>query len=72
MGRVSFRGAEVSCPNNFVHCLHVNQLVLPEYYLNFLPENCYLKNSREAAAPLNPMGHMPMCVYRPIYAHVTN
>ena len=61
-GRVSFGrgGAEVSCANIFFHCLHETQVVLPEYYLNFLPENGYLKNSRGAAAPLSPMAHTPM------------
>ena len=49
MGRVSFRGHAVSCPNNFFHCFHVNQVVLPEYYPIFLPKNGYLNNSRGAA-----------------------
>ena len=40
----------------FVHYLHVNQGVLPEYYLIFCPENGCFKNSRGAAAPLNPNG----------------
>ena len=55
-------GAEVSCPNNF-HCLHVNQVVLPEYYLIFPPENGYLKilGGAGAAGPLSPMGRTPMC-----------
>ena len=35
-------------------------MVLPEYYLIYLPENGYLKNSRGAAAPRSPMGRMPM------------
>ena len=52
MGRVSFRGAEVSrpllLPEYFLHCrLPENQVVLPEYcMIFFLPENCYLKNSK--------------------------
>ena len=37
-GRVSFREAEVSCLNIFFHCLHENQVVLPEYYLIFCPK----------------------------------
>ena len=31
------QGAEVSCPNICFHCLHENQVVLPEYYLIFGP-----------------------------------
>ena len=46
-GRVSFRGGggggEVSCPNIFVHCLHENQVVLPEYYLIFWPKMAFWK-----------------------------
>ena len=35
-GPVSFRGAEVSCLNNyFIHCLRENKVVLPEYYMIF-------------------------------------
>ena len=62
MGRVSFGGGGgwSLLPKYFFHCLHENQVVLPEYYLIFLPENGYLKNSRGARAPLSPMGGMPM------------
>ena len=59
-GRVSFRAAEFSCPNIFCHCLHENQVDLPEYYLIFLPKNGYLKISRGATAPLSPTGRTPM------------
>ena len=45
MGRVSFRGAEVSFPNIFP-LLAQTSSGLPEYYLIFLPENGYFRNSR--------------------------
>ena len=44
----------------FFHCLYENQVVLPEYYQIFLPENGYLKNSRGgggAAAPNGPYAY---------------
>ena len=33
-GPISFKGAEVGCPN-FLHCLPENEVVLPEYYMIF-------------------------------------
>ena len=36
-------------PEYFFHCLHENQVNLPECYLIFLPKNGYLKNSRGTA-----------------------
>ena len=42
-GPVSFRGAEVSCPKIFSIACPENQVVLPEYYFFFLPENGYWK-----------------------------
>ena len=44
-GPVSFRGAEISCPNTeyFIHCFPENQLVLPELHYFFGPENGFVK-----------------------------
>ena len=41
-----------------IACMKINGFarILPV----FLPKNCYLKNSRGAAAPLSSMGRMPM------------
>ena len=37
-GWVSFRGAEVSCPNIVFHCLHENQMVCPNITWFFCPK----------------------------------
>ena len=63
-GRVSFRGAEVSCPNIFFHdsCTKIKWFCPNITW--FFARNGYLKNSRGggggAAAPLSPMGRTPM------------
>ena len=45
-------GAEVFCPNIFFHCLHVNQVVLSEYYLiPPPPENGLFEKFKGAAPP---------------------
>ena len=50
--RDEFRsGAEVSCPNMFSHCLHENQVDLPEYYLIFPPRKWLFEKLQGAAAP---------------------
>ena len=47
-------GAEASCPNVFSHCLHANQVVLPEYYLICLPKMDNKKSIGVAAPPPAP------------------
>ena len=59
-GQVSFRGAEVSCPNIFFPLLARKSSGFAQILPDFLPEYCYLKNSRGAAAPFSPMGRTPM------------
>ena len=50
-------------PEYISHCLHENQVVLPEYHLIFfLPENGYLKNSKGAAATLSPIVRLHVCM----------
>ena len=59
-GRVSFRGTDVIFISRiFFHSLHENQVDLPEYYLIFLPESGYLKNSRGKGGCSPPQTHGP-------------
>ena len=55
-GPISFRGAEVSCPNIFpIACPKFRQVVLPEYYMiSFLPEYGCLKKNLGGCIPPPP------------------
>ena len=55
-----FRGAEVSCPNIFsIACTKI-KWICPNITWFFGLKMAIWKNSRGAAAPLSPMGRMPM------------
>ena len=46
-------------PEYFLHCLPENPVVLPEYYLIFLPEYGYFPNSRGGGGGLQPPSPPP-------------